>query len=124
MSLMEQTRRRFLQAATAPLLAPALLGKAGRTELARHDGMGLAELIRKKEITAVELGDEVARRIERVNGQINAVLVKNFDLDQARYRARDLESDGPLGGVPVMLKNLVQYNGGRMTSGSRLNDRR
>jgi len=114
-----------LQAAAATALtAPALFGKAGRSELAKHDGLGLAELIRKKEITPAELVDEVARRIERVNGQINAVLTKNFDLDRARDRAKMLEPFGPFGGVPVMLKNLVAYNGGRMDSSSRLNSKR
>ena len=111
-------------AAGAALTAPALLAKAGRSELARHDGLGLAELIRKKEITPSELVDEVARRIDRVNGQINAVLTKNFDLDRARDRAKMLAPFGPLGGVPVMLKNLVPYNGGRMDSSSRLNAKR
>ncbi len=113
-----------MQAAAVPLFVQPLLGKAGRTELEKHDALGLAELIRKKEITPLELVDEVARRIERVNGQINAVLTKNFDLDQARYRARDLETGGPFGGVPVLLKNLVEYKDGLVDSGSRLNARR
>jgi len=48
------------------------------------------------------------------------VLVKLFDVEKARERAKNGASDGLFAGVPVMLKNLTQYKDARIDSGSRL----
>jgi Asp-tRNA(Asn)/Glu-tRNA(Gln) amidotransferase A subunit family amidase len=45
----------------------------------RYDGLGLAELVRKKEVNAVELVEEAISRIERVNPKVNAVIGKMYD---------------------------------------------
>jgi len=89
-------------------------------ELANYDALGLAELIRKKQISPLELLDDVIVRVERINPKINAVLTKLFDVEKARERAKQGIGDGPFAGVPVMLKNLTQYKDARIDAGSRL----
>ena len=90
------------------------------SELANYDALGLAELIRKKQISPLELVDDVIGRVERVNPKINAVLTKLFDVEKARGRAKQGIGDGPFAGVPGMLKNLTQYKDARIDAGSRL----
>src|SRR5579871_6074003 len=105
-----QTRRQFL-AQSALFAAPleSALAKVGRSQLVHYDALGIAELIRKKEITALEAVNDVMRRIEHVNPQIHAVLTGNFDFEKARTRAKSMNSDGLFTGTPVMLKNLTSY---------------
>src|SRR3954468_21746029 len=82
-------------------------------EYAKHDALGLAELVRKGEVTAVELVDAAAARIEEVNGKINAVVQKSYD------RARSLAAGplaGPFAGVPFLLKDLFATEAGVPTS--------
>lgn len=122
---MSQTRRTFLKqsAAFSLLLShPALAAQAKKhfSRLASYDALGLAELIRTKQVSALELVDEVIRRVERVNPKINAVLTKNLDFEMVRDRARKSQLEGMFAGVPVMLKNLQQYKDANIDSGSRL----
>ena len=122
---MSNTRRSFLRqsAAFSLLLAnPALATQAKRqaTRLADYDALGLADLIKRKQISPLELVEDVIRRVERVNSKINAVLVKNLDLERVRERAKGGALEGSFAGVPVMLKNLQQYKEARIDSGSRL----
>ena len=42
-------------------------------------GSGLAELVRKKQVSASELLDEAIARTAKVDPQINAVVVKHYD---------------------------------------------
>jgi amidase len=122
---MMRTRRQFLkQSAAFSLLLthPALAAQANRqhSQLASYDALGLADLIKRKQISALDLVDDVIRRVERVNPKINAVLTKNIDLEIVRARARKGGLEGTLAGVPVMLKNLQQCKDARIDSGSRL----
>lgn len=128
---MNHARRDFLKKSAVFTLATAggsLLAeyaggaqvKPKLSELADYDALGLAELIRKKRISPLELVDDVIRRVERVNPKINAVLIKLFDFEKARERVKQGIGDGPFAGVPVMLKNLIQYKDARIDFGSRL----
>jgi amidase len=129
---MEHTRRDFLRGAVSFSLASAsgslFAARAGtgaqtkpaRSDLADFDALGLAELIKKKQISPLELVEDVIRRIERINPRINAVLTSNFDVEKARKRAGAAAGDGMFAGVPVMLKNLTRYKDARIDSGSRL----
>ena len=122
---MTHNRRDFLKqsAAFSLLLAhPALAEQAKRqhSQLASYDALGLADLIKRKQVSPLELVDDVIRRVERVNPKINAVLTKNFDFEIARTRARSGALEGTFAGVPVMLKNLQQYKDATIDSGSRL----
>jgi amidase len=127
---MDHSRRDFLEKAAVFTLATAggsLLPeyaaaqvKPKVSELTDYDALGLAELVRKKQISPLELVDDVIGRVERVNPKINAVLTKLFDVEKARERAKQGIGDGPFAGVPVMLKNLTQYKDARIDAGSRL----
>jgi len=90
-------------------------------DYAAFDGMGLAELVRKGEVTAAELVEEAITRIERHNPALNAVVYKMYD--EARAEAEhqpESGAGGPFQGVPFVLKDLLgDYRGVPTTSGSR-----
>lgn len=95
-------------------------------ELMKYDALGLGELIRKGEITSVELLETVIRRIESMNPKLNAVVYKMYD--QARAAAatcnslRETAKAGNSGfhGVPFLLKDLVaDCEGTPFSEGSR-----
>ncbi len=85
-------------------------------EYGSYDGVGLAELVRKKQVSAGELLDEAIARTAKVDPQINAVVVKHYD-----YAQRQIDKglpDGPFTGVPFLLKDLDILQGTRTTSGA------
>lgn len=88
-------------------------------EYHKYDGLGLAELVRNKQITATELVEEAINRIELHNPKINAVIYKMYD--QARAAAKGELRGGPFDGVPFLLKDLhATYAGAPTSSGNRL----
>jgi len=90
----------------------------GFIEYDRYDGLGLAELVRRKEISPAELVEEAIRRIETVNPKINAVIHPMYDL--ARRQVQEGLPEGPFRGVPSLLKDLLAHFAGVPThSGSR-----
>jgi Asp-tRNA(Asn)/Glu-tRNA(Gln) amidotransferase A subunit family amidase len=81
-------------------------------EYRAHDAVGLAALVAKGEVTAGELLDVAVARMADVNPQLNAV---TRDLsDQARAAPA---GQGPLAGVPYLLKDLGAAMAGLPTSG-------
>ena len=80
-------------------------------ELARVDAVGLAELIRKGELSPVELIDDTIERIEALDPQLNAVIHPSFD--EARNAAARAIPDGPFRGVPMMMKDLWPAQAGQ-----------
>ena len=88
------------------------------SDYGKYDGLGLAQLVRKKEVEPSELVEEAINRIEKLNPQLNAVIHKMYDL--AREAAEGDLPDGAFRGVPFMLKDLLAaYAGVPMRSGSR-----
>ena len=85
-------------------------------EYGNHDGIGLADLVRKKQVSAQELLDEAIARTASVDPQINAVVVKHYD-DAKRQIDKGLP-DGPFTGVPFLLKDLELLEGTRTTFGA------
>ncbi len=82
-----------------------------------YDGLGLAELVRKKEVKPIELLEESIKRIDTLNPKINAVI--NTMYEKARVMA-DNEQSGPFSGVPTLLKNISQeVEGEPITAGSK-----
>ncbi|HOO89269.1 MAG TPA: amidase family protein [Syntrophales bacterium] len=83
-----------------------------------YDGLGMAELVRKKDVSPADLYEEAIQRIERLNPSLNAVITPMFDLAR-----KDIERglpEGPFTGVPFLLKDLVAaYAGVPLTGGSR-----
>jgi amidase len=89
----------------------------GFSEYARYDAVGLAELVRRREVTPAELLEEAILRIESVNPPLNAVVERMYEAARA---AATRPVDGPLGGVPFATKNLLAaVKGVRLTGGSR-----
>lgn len=83
-----------------------------------YDAMGLAELVRRGEVTPLELAEEAIARIERVNPRLNALVTPMYD--EARKVAGNDLPDAPFRGVPFVLKDLLAlYEGVQLTSGSR-----
>ncbi len=86
-------------------------------EYRSHDGLGLAELVAKKEVTASELLELAIARAEAVNPQLNAVIVPMHDIARARAQA---SLEGPFAGVPFLTKDLFQdYAGVLHASGNK-----
>ena len=84
----------------------------------KYDGLGLAELVRKKEVKPSELVEEAISRIERLNPQVNAVIHKMYEL--AQKAADGALPDGSFKGVPFLLKDLLAaYAGVPLSYGSR-----
>lgn len=81
----------------------------------------LARLIRARQVSAVEVVQAHLDRIEQVNPHVNAIvtLVAEQALDAAEA-ADAREPDGPLHGLPVAHKDLVDTAGIRTTYGSPL----
>ena len=75
----------------------------------------LAELIRKREVSAVEAVEAHLEQISRLNPALNAIVTLAPDaIDRART------AEGDLGGVPVTIKDTIETAGLRTTSGSRI----
>ncbi|MEB2310918.1 MAG: amidase family protein [Sorangiineae bacterium] len=84
-----------------------------------HDATALAELVKTKQASPLELVDDAIRRIEQVNPALNAVILPLFE--QARDAARGAIPDGPFRGVPYLVKDILAACAGvPMTSGSRM----
>ena len=90
----------------------------GFAEYEQHDAVGLAAAVREGQVTPHELLDAAIARIERHNPVVNAVVTTAFD--RAQHAIDTGLPDGPLRGVPVLLKDLSHaWSGVRMTDGSR-----
>jgi len=84
-------------------------------EYAALDGLGIAELIKKGEISTAEAAGAAVEAIEAVNPQLNAVI------ETYPERVNEDPADGPLKGVPFLLKDLVVHEAGKTNElGSRL----
>ena len=91
---------------------------SGFKEYDQYDGLGLAELMKKKEISPAEICEEAIARIERINPQLNAVITPTYGL--AREMAQNTLPDGDFTGVPFLLKDLIgDLAGVRQTRGSK-----
>lgn len=75
------------------------------------DGLGLADLIRRGEISSLEVLDAVIARIEARDPAINAVVHRFYD--EARVELTAATPDGPFAGLPFLLKDLYTFQRGR-----------
>ena len=85
----------------------------------------LAEALRTKAVSPVELTRATLARIERYNGRLNAYLTVTADqaLRQATEAEREIATGGhrgPLHGIPFALKDLFATKGIRTTAGSKI----
>jgi amidase len=88
-------------------------------EYEQYDALGLAELIRNREVTPHQVLHAAITRIERRNPPLNAVITTTFDRAE-RQVTNGLRDHGPFTGVPFLLKGLTHaLEGVRLTNGSR-----
>src|ERR1700736_334217 len=81
------------------------------------DAVDQAALVRKGEVTPLELLEAAIERIERIDPVLNAVVIRWFD--HARDTARAELPDGPFRGVPFLIKDLFAgYAGQRISNGN------
>jgi amidase len=89
------------------------------SEYVKFDGLGLAELVRRREVKAEELLGVALKAIEAVNPRLNAVI--GVLEDEARTTLARGVPQGPFAGVPFLFKDLVLHGAGIPTElGSRL----
>jgi amidase len=76
----------------------------GFAEYSNYDGLGLAELVKKKKVKPAELVEAAIERIERHNLQLNAIVFKAYDEARAKARAK---LSGAFAGVPMLSKDIL-----------------
>jgi aspartyl-tRNA(Asn)/glutamyl-tRNA(Gln) amidotransferase subunit A len=92
-------------------------------EICRIDAVTLAEHVRAKRLSPVEIIEAVLARMERLEPRVHAFCTPTPEL--ARTEAKRVEADimagrpaGPLAGVPISHKDLILTKGVHTTSGS------
>ena len=85
------------------------------SEYFSYDAIGLAELVRTKQISSTELLDVAIALTEKLDPKLNAVPIKHFEL--ARENLKNNTDSGIFNGVPFLLKDLNNYLKGTVTSG-------
>jgi amidase len=118
-------REALLGMAAAPIIESALEAQAAASDVCFMSAIEMARLIRAKKLSARETLAAHLRQIERVNSKVNAIVTltpemaaadaANADEKQARK-----ETLGPLHGLPVAHKDLLETRGIRTTFGSPL----
>ncbi len=85
------------------------------SEYFSYDALGLAELVRTKQISSIELLEVAIALTEKLDSKLNAVPIKHFEL--ARENLKNNTDSGIFNGVPFLLKDLNNYLKGTVTSG-------
>jgi Asp-tRNA(Asn)/Glu-tRNA(Gln) amidotransferase A subunit family amidase len=76
----------------------------GFAEYENYDALGLAALVRRREVTPEELLEAAIARVEARNPTVNAVVMQLYDHGRQAITAG--LPDGPFTGVPFLLKDL------------------
>lgn len=84
-----------------------------QSEYLGFDAVGLAQVIARREVSAAEALEAAIDRMVEVNPSLNAVIYTR--LDDAREDARQAK-DGPLAGVPFLVKDYAAHVKGWPTS--------
>ncbi len=82
-------------------------------EYGNYDGLGLAELVKNRDVKPIELVDEAITRAEKLNPKLNFVVFKDYD--RARQAAQGKLPQGPFSGVPFFLKDIFAFAEGMPT---------
>src|SRR5471030_840808 len=73
------------------------------------DATAMAAAIRGGQLSAAEAVETAIRRAEALQGTLNIIV--NSDFDRALAKAKAGTPSGPFGGVPFLVKDLVDYKG-------------
>ncbi|GAB3103677.1 amidase [Aestuariicella hydrocarbonica] len=119
--LLKQSLTVPLSLGAAGLSSPLLAAKTGALsfeEYRRYDALGLAELVRQREVSSGELLRTATQLAAALNPTLNCV-VERFD-DRAETAIESGLNDGLFTGVPFLLKDLgMALKGTVTTNGSR-----
>ena len=122
------SRRAFLRSSGAAVAAVAASGVISGPDSARassadqtifsdyerYDGLGLAALVKARQVSSAELLAAAMERVEQRNPTINAVVNRMYDQAKAAIAA-GLPA-GPFTGVPYLLKDLGPFYAGTVTT--------
>ena len=95
-------------------------------ELTFLPAAAMAQLIREKQISPVDLAEAHLAKIERLNPKLNAFVHVNAEYVQREARRAELavmknrSPLGPLHGVPISIKSSIEVAGMRWEAGTRL----
>jgi aspartyl-tRNA(Asn)/glutamyl-tRNA(Gln) amidotransferase subunit A len=99
--------------------------RSAQSELAFLSIQEAARLLRRKEISPLDLVEAALARIDRLNPTLNAFItvVPELALRAARIAQREIARGkwkGPLHGIPISLKDNIWTRGIRTTAGSKI----
>src|SRR6202158_4641229 len=125
MSENQPTRREvLLGTAAALLLEGTLKGQATDSSICFLSAIEMARLIRAKKLSAREALAAHLKQIERINPKVNAIVTLVPEMAAAAAKADEMQAHketlGPLHGLPVAHKDLLETRGIRTTYGSSL----
>jgi len=107
-----------------PAAAPRQTRPSNLDDLAFRSIPELADLVRRRLVSSVELTGMYLRRLERYNASLNCVV--NLTADRAMAQARELDAElargryrGPLHGLPWGVKDIVSAKGAPTSWGAR-----
>ncbi|GAB2763770.1 amidase [Rhabdobacter roseus] len=87
-------------------------------EYLRYDAVGLADLVRRGEVTPHELLENALVLAEKINPRLNAIVQPHYE--EGRKMVEALPAEAPLRGVPFLVKDLsIEWAGTPMRSGSK-----
>src|SRR5687767_1021908 len=114
----DKTKRPFRLSA-----APAVRRPANLEDVAFWPVRHLAELIRTKRVTSLELTEMYLARLHRYNAKLNNVVTFLDDLARAQAKQADAEIaagkyKGPLHGIPWGAKDIITVKGYKTTWGT------
>jgi Asp-tRNA(Asn)/Glu-tRNA(Gln) amidotransferase A subunit family amidase len=117
---MEVSRRKLPFTMSA---APAVKRPAKLEEVAFWPVRHLAELVRTRQVTSLELTDMYLARLHRYNDKLNNVVTFLDDYGRAEAKRADAEIvagnyKGPLHGIPWGAKDIISVKGFKTTWGS------
>jgi amidase len=91
---------------------------SGFSDYEEYDALGLADLVRRNEVSPSDLLEAAIERVEARNPMVNAVVIKLYD--HGNKAIADGLPDGPFRGVPFLMKDLTSPVAGvKMTRGSK-----
>jgi Asp-tRNA(Asn)/Glu-tRNA(Gln) amidotransferase A subunit family amidase len=106
-----------------PAVAARQTRPANLDDLAFRSITELADLVRRRVVSSLELTEMYLQRLERYNPSLNCVV--NLTADRARAQARELDSElargryrGVLHGIPWGVKDIVSAKGAPTTWGA------
>jgi len=123
MTLQDLSRREFIAMGLGVAASATLPALAASPDLATLTLKQAADLIRRREVSPVELTQACLTRIDKYNPSINAFIT--VTREQALATAREMEAEqkrgklrGPLHGIPIALKDNIDTAGTKTTAAS------